>query len=85
MNQSFKKLSASPNLKCKLFIAAIVEDLYLSKYELIKYNQGEFSHLCIRLFFHYKYIYMCVCPRPAYTDCADLDIGNICLRPLSLL
>ncbi len=30
-------------------------------------------------------LYMCVCPRPTYTDCADLEIGNICLRPLSLL
>ncbi len=34
-----------------------VKDFYQSKYELIKYNQDEFSHLCNRLFFQYKHIY----------------------------
>ncbi len=52
-----------------------VEDFYESKYELIKYNQCEFSHLCIKLFFHYNhiyiYMYVCVCPRPALMECAD--------------
>ncbi len=42
------------------------------------YVSGYSSIICI-------YICVCVCPRPAYTDCADLEIGNICLRPLSLL